>query len=477
MNILRKHAAFFNISQRVLDIVILLLITWLFGKKFGPTDLIKIFAIYGSLLLFAVFSLLNIYKSWRGVSISNQIKRLLVGWIIALVVFNIIILLVSNKEQFAVLWPFALFRSPEFLYWSVFVFAGLVVERLIVKLVLRSIRDRGYNQRSAVIVGAGKTGVKLAQYLRENKWMGINLNGFFDDKLAEGDTVSASESVLGQVIGSIEKCSEFSLKNNIDMVFIALPMRDEEKINKLIWELGTKGINVYMVPDLFTLGIQKAKLDHWGELYIMDLNLFPGWKRVFDIIFSLFIIMVTLPVWLIIMVIIKKEDGGPIFYKHLRIMESGKKFYCLKFRTMHVNADQRLQELLERNPDLQTEWDNSYKLKNDPRITKAGRLLRKTSLDELPQFLNVLAGDMSVVGARPIVTDELEKYYSESALTYCAMKPGVTGLWQTGQRSDTIDYNNRVELDCWYVLHCSVWLDIKIILTTIWRIFRPKGAY
>ena len=144
---------------------------------------------------------------------------------------------------------------------------------------------------------------------------------------------------------------------------------------------------------------------------------------------------------------------------------------------MHVNAEQRLTKLLEEEPALREEWVKNYKLKNDPRITKTGKFLRKTSLDELPQFFNVLRGEMSVVGARPIVNEELTKYYNTTAITYCAMKPGVTGPWQIGKRSDIEDYNERVELDRWYILNTSIWLDLKIIVKTVFRIFNPNGAY
>jgi lipopolysaccharide/colanic/teichoic acid biosynthesis glycosyltransferase len=261
------------------------------------------------------------------------------------------------------------------------------------------------------------------------------------------------------------------------MVFIALPMSAEIKISKLMKNLGTRGVNIFLVPNFFIFGIQRAKIHQLGELHLMDFNMFPAWKRLFDILFSGVMIIVTFPIWLIIMVLIKLQDGGPVFYKHLRVMESGKPFHCLKFRTMHLNADQRLKALLEKNPALREEWQRTYKLKKDPRVTAIGKFLRKTSLDEFPQFLNVFTGQMSVVGARPVVSEELEKYYQETALTYCAMKPGLTGPWQVGKRNDTVDYNERVALDSWYILNNSIWLDLKIISLTIWRILRPKGAY
>ena len=144
---------------------------------------------------------------------------------------------------------------------------------------------------------------------------------------------------------------------------------------------------------------------------------------------------------------------------------------------MHVNADKKLQEILECDPQAREEWKQTFKLKNDPRITKIGRFLRKTSLDELPQFINVLKGDMSVVGARPIVQEELEDYYKENGALYCSLKPGVTGPWQVGKRSDTEDYEERVRLDSAYAVEHNFLSDLKIIWKTVWSVVRGKGAY
>ena len=158
MSILRRHAPLFNITQRGLDVAILLAITWLFGNRYGSPELMRVLAIYASLFLVAIFSFFNIYKSWRSAFISGQIKSLLFAWFSVLVVFNILILLLSNKEQLAVLWPYGLFQNREFLYWSLFVFLGLAAFRVASKVVLVFIRERGYNQRSAIIVGVGKRG-------------------------------------------------------------------------------------------------------------------------------------------------------------------------------------------------------------------------------------------------------------------------------------------------------------------------------
>jgi len=180
---------------------------------------------------------------------------------------------------------------------------------------------------------------------------------------------------------------------------------------------------------------------------------------------------------IIIALIIKLTDSGSIFYKHLRVGFKGKKIRVLKFRTMYMDANQKLKEILKNDPKAREEWERTFKLKNDPRVTTIGRFLRKTSLDELPQFFNVLKGDMSVVGPRPVVEEELKKYYKEKAEIYKSVRPGITGYWQVEGRSDIDDYEERVKMDEWYIQNQSFFLDLKIILKTIKVIISGKGAY
>jgi lipopolysaccharide/colanic/teichoic acid biosynthesis glycosyltransferase len=230
-----------------------------------------------------------------------------------------------------------------------------------------------------------------------------------------------------------------------------------------------------MVQDLFSFGIQKARTQQFGELQLMDFYLFPLWKRIFDIVFSTTVVLITLPIWIVIAAAIKMEDGGPVFFRHPRVMEGGKGFQCLKFRSMHLNAEDRLEQLLDQDPILKQQWQQAYKLVVDPRVTRVGKFLRRFNLDELPQFINVLSGEMSVVGARPVVPEELVTYYREITLTYCAMKPGITGLWQVSHDRDVLDYAGRVELDRRYILNCTIWLDLAIIARTIWRTLLAKN--
>ncbi|HCI6873031.1 TPA: exopolysaccharide biosynthesis polyprenyl glycosylphosphotransferase, partial [Klebsiella variicola subsp. variicola] len=197
-------------------------------------------------------------------------------------------------------------------------------------------------------------------------------------------------------------------------------------------------------------------------------------KRAFDIIASLAIILILSPLLLYISKRVK-EDGGPAIYGHERVGKNGRPFKCLKFRSMVINSKEVLEELLKNDVEAKAEWDLTFKLKNDPRITKIGHFLRRTSLDELPQLFNVLRGEMSLVGPRPIITAELERY-NEEVEYYLLSKPGMTGLWQVSGRSD-VDYDTRVYLDAWYVKNWSMWNDIAILFKTVSVVLKRDGAY
>ncbi|MBD2244932.1 sugar transferase [Nostoc sp. FACHB-888] len=200
-------------------------------------------------------------------------------------------------------------------------------------------------------------------------------------------------------------------------------------------------------------------------------------KRLFDIVFSLSVLILFLPVYLILALLIAFSSEGPIFYVQERVGKNYKPFNCIKFRTMVSNADEILMQMMETSPELRQEFESSFKLKQDPRITKIGRFLRITSLDEFPQFWNVLKGDMSVVGPRPLVAEELPKYgsYIDEILT---IRPGITGLWQVSGRND-IPYPRRVQIDLHYARFRNLWLDLWIILKTVDVVIVPKnnGAY
>ena len=198
-------------------------------------------------------------------------------------------------------------------------------------------------------------------------------------------------------------------------------------------------------------------------------------KRAFDIAIILFSLPLTLPVCLLTALFVKLTSPGPILYGHKRVGRNGKEFKCWKFRSMYINADQQLEKILKENPEMRKQWEKDRKLENDPRVTPFGKFIRKTSLDELPQLLNIFVGQMSFVGPRPVMQDELERY-GKKADYILSVLPGLSGMWQTSGRSDTA-YEDRVTLDAYYIQNWSIWLDIWILIKTVWVVLCGKGAY
>lgn len=196
-------------------------------------------------------------------------------------------------------------------------------------------------------------------------------------------------------------------------------------------------------------------------------------KRMFDIILSLIALLISSPFLIIIAILIKMEDKGPVFYKHKRIGKNGKYIYLYKFRSMYKDADIRLKEMLK-DPKIKKKWEENFKLENDPRITRVGNIIRKTSLDELPQLLNILKGEMSIVGPRPIIDGEIEKY-GKNKDKFLSVKPGLTGWWACNGRSCT-NYDDRIKLELYYVDNCSIILDIRCIFKTAISVLKKEGA-
>lgn len=199
-------------------------------------------------------------------------------------------------------------------------------------------------------------------------------------------------------------------------------------------------------------------------------------KRIFDVLFSLGAMIFFIPIGIVAGLFIKTTSPGPIFYSSKRVGKDGQPIYCWKFRTMHQDADKKLLEILRENPKLKQEWETYYKLKEDPRVSTIGKILRKTSLDELPQFFNVLKGDLSVVGPRPVTEEEIQKYFGPKASKILSVRPGLTGIWQTSGRS-LLTFDERIRLEESYIDRQSLTLDLRIICKTIPAMFFTKGAF
>ena len=465
-NGLRKHS---NILIRLLhlaDSFCALLCLWILVNMFG-----KEWSIYWSslgvasvLISFIVFYSSSLYRPWRGVHLYKELAVIVRAWLVCAGL--VLLLLFVSKTSYH-------FSRRIILTWLCVTPFVIFVMHMIARLGLRKLREMGFNLRQAIIVGANRIGIEFARYLYSLPWTGIKVLGFFDDRLEKGSPVLDGFSVLG----STSELTKFLKERPVDYVYVALPLDRKDTPLELLDKARTCGAQVFLVPDVFCLSMLSAQFVSLGDIPLVSFNPDFRWKRHFDIVFSLVALMLSMPLFMIIGLLIKLQDGGPIFYGHRRITATGKEFVCWKFRTMVIDADKKLKEILASDPAALAEWLKRYKLKNDPRITRLGKFLRKTSLDELPQFFNVLKGDMSVVGARPVVPRELSDYYKESAGLYCSIKPGITGPWQVGKRNDTDDYDERVKQDVWYIQNCSLWLDVKIIAKTILRILRPRGAY
>lgn len=219
--------------------------------------------------------------------------------------------------------------------------------------------------------------------------------------------------------------------------------------------------------------LEEILVDEWYDTE-KEKPIFFFIKRCIDIILSLLGLIILSPVFLLIAILIKKEDHGNVFYKHKRIGHMNKDIYIYKFRSM-TNKYKTFDEFYQTLSDEQKqEWDANFKLENDPRITKIGKFIRKTSLDELPQIINILKGDMSIIGPRPVVNDEIEKYGNQKA-KFLSVKPGLTGYWAANGRSATT-YEDRIKLELYYIDHCSLLLDIKIFFKTILSVLKKEGA-
>ena len=358
----------------------------------------------------------------------------------------------------------------------------LFLERLILAplgryFVKRGLAKVGLWGKAVVILGAGQTGRNLMRTLKGNWQLGYNPVGVFDFRLAPRGGRLEDMPYKGTVTDALE----LARKRRIDTVIFAMPHIRREHLARFVDSASRSFRHVVIIPNLseITTSAVKAR-DFAGTLGVETKhNLLDPWaqraKRTLDLFGVVVGGLLISPLLLAIVALIKLEDpSGPVLYKPRRLGAGGKYFYCLKFRTMSVDAELLLTELLKNDPELREEWEREQKLRNDPRITQIGRFLRKTSLDELPQLWNVLRGDMSLVGPRPIPIEEIPKY-GEVYEQYQRMRPGMTGLWQASGRSN-IGYKERLVLVAYYVRNWSVWLDLIILARTVVIVFLGRGA-
>jgi len=357
------------------------------------------------------------------------------------------------------------------LYFYVFFFGLLMVSRYFSMKLLKYIRSKGYNFRNIIIVGANDTGERMRKILAKDLTYGYRFLGFFDEK------VDPFAFISSPVLGGFDAIEEFVINEKVDEMYVALHIDNITVINKLTQICEHHMVRIKFIPDfqLYTKS-NKVEVSFYDNTPVLMFRPEPLeftvnrlMKKIFDLFFSLGVILLIFP-WLfpIIMLLIKIESPGPIFFKQERSGRDNQSFTCLKFRSMRLN----------------NESNNKQAKKGDVRVTKFGAFMRKTSIDELPQFFNVFSGAMSVVGPRPHMVNHT-KQYTELINNYLVRqyaKPGITGWAQVngyrGETRELVDMENRVEYDIWYIENWSLLLDVKIIIKTVINVFRgEENAY
>jgi len=332
-----------------------------------------------------------------------------------------------------------------------------------------------------IIVGTGKNALEAAQTIESDSMMGHKVIGLID--LAETRETSEKTFSGYPVFPSIRSATETRQNLGNPYVVIALENSDEhQQFDHKISEWISACPNAMIVPPMLKLPLYGTEVVHVFRRETLLLRLqnnlsrpLPRFlKRTFDLLVAPTLLILLTPLFIYLIMKIRK-DGGNAIFAHKRIGLGGKPFQCYKFRTMKPDAQAILDKLLQNNKILNEEWQRDHKLKNDPRITEIGKFLRQTSIDELPQLINVIKGEMSLVGPRPIVEEELEKYGTDQRY-YLEARPGMTGIWQISGRNDT-SYERRVELDTWYVRNWSLWYDVVILIKTIPEVFQQRGSY
>lgn len=353
------------------------------------------------------------------------------------------------------------------IYFWVFSSATIIFSHYYLRKVLKAFREKGYNLRHILIVGAGDLALELAGKIKLHPEIGFNIVGFLtDDPEKVGDSVSGKK-----ILGRLEDVRKIVKEYNIDQLFIALPRHAHERLEKVIGYLGEEFVDIKVVPDLMQFMRLNPGIEDLDGLPIVNLSEGPmyGWntlfKRLMDIVISAILLIFLSPIVILVALVIKLTSNGPVFYKQERIGLNGRHFIMYKFRTMLEEAEK--------------ETGAVWAKKDDSRRTPIGTFLRKTSLDELPQFYNVLKGDMSIVGPRPerpVFVNDFKKSVYQYMLRQ-KMKAGITGWAQVnGWRGDT-SLEKRIEYDIYYIENWSLLFDLRIIWLTVWKGLINKNAY
>lgn len=465
MGVIRPHSSKLAFVFRVSDgvIIALTLLVALYVRGVPVTDQYLLSALLSIICFSFIVRRFGAYRSQRGVSFTQIVWPLILAWGITVFILIAVVYFFKASTEYSRIVIGA---------WFVIAPLALISWRLTVRVVLSYFRSKGYNTRSVAIVGAGDAGDRIGRIIKETPSFGMNLIGYFDNRKGEDNRIVKDLTV--PILGGFDDLIQRAKNDEFDLVYIALALKGEDQISRMIAELSDTNVSVHLVPDFYVFDLLHSRWINLGSVPTISVYESPfigvdGWlKRLEDIVLSsLILTLIAIPM-LFIAAGVKLTSPGPVIFKQRRYGMDGKAINIWKFRTM-------------------TACDNGEKVmqaqKGDARIVPFGAFLRRTSLDELPQFINVLMGEMSIVGPRPHAVahnEEYRKLISGYMLRH-KVKPGITGWAQiNGWRgeTDTLDkMEKRVEYDLHYIRNWSLWWDIKIVFRTIFTGFVGENAY
>ena len=360
-------------------------------------------------------------------------------------------------------------------FLGIFSFCLIFLFRFTLKKVLES---KHLLEEPVLLMGAGLTAELLLKHIKSDIGLSYHFIGYLEDN-------NPNEEVAKQLpyLGRFADAASVIRRTGVRNIMVMAPGLTQQKMQSIVYELQPLVKHISFIPDMGTMPLSNLDFESLVDGHVVMLRVLNNLRNnrnrllkfVFDWCLTLVGTICISPILVAIAIWIYQDSPGPVIFKHRRVGKNGKEFYCYKFRSMCVDAEQKLKELLEKDPVAKAEWEKDFKLKEDPRITRSGAFLRKTSLDELPQIFNVLKGEMSLVGPRPIIRDEVPRY-GKYIYDYYMVRPGITGMWQTSGRSD-IDYDERVQMDTWYVRNWNIWFDIVLLWRTFKVVLAGKGAY
>ncbi|MGF6633313.1 undecaprenyl-phosphate glucose phosphotransferase [Paraburkholderia sp. MM6662-R1] len=463
-----------SVLARIIDIAMVALAAVLAagvhsGRVVWLDDMQSVSLAFGCLLVVVFFPPLGIYQSWRGKPLYDLLSRVTGGWLMVEVTGVLISFSVHRADSLSRLW---------LVYWALASIVLLVVTKVIVYSILRGLRREGFNQRAVAIVGGAPYGRFLIEQMRGRPEAGFKPVVVFDEDgtINPYEDPDAAHAVAGvPVERDYQRMIELVRQRAIRELWLALPISKEKAIHRFVMDLRNDFVNIRFIPDVGSLtlfnqpmvellGVPAINL---AASPITDLRVLP--KHVFDSLFAFGALLALSPLMLAIALMVKLSSPGPVFFRQRRKGIDGREFEIFKFRSMkvHTEAAGKITQATRR----------------DPRITAVGAFLRRTSLDELPQFINVLRGEMSVVGPRPhaLEHDDIYKDLVKGYMHRYRIKPGITGWAQiNGYRGETDRIEKmmgRVKLDLYYMQHWTFWLDIKIVVLTLWKGFAGSNAY